>query len=99
MAVALTNPVYIAGGIIVLALGDAVSTLAGMGGRYPLPWNSKKTAEGMVGFFLASLPAYLVIGPMVFPLAILCAIVETLPFGIDDNITVPVVITAFFLLV
>ncbi len=89
----------IAGAILIFALGDGAATLIGLDSKHPLPWNKKKTAEGLIGFFLASLPAYIFIGPIILPLALLCAIVETLQLVIDDNITVPVVITAFFLLI
>lgn len=89
----------IAGGIVVFALGDAASTLFGLGAKHTLPWNRKKTVEGMAAFFFCALPAYYFVGILVFPLAFLCAIAETLSIGIDDNVLVPLVIVVFFLVV
>jgi dolichol kinase len=78
--------------ILVLALGDSVSTLVGRPlGRHPLPYNPEKSWEGSVGGFLASLLGALFLVPS--PLALLGAfagmLVESLPLPIDDNVTIP----------
>ncbi len=87
----------IAAGIFVLAVGDAVSTLVGRRGTHPLPYNRSKTFEGLLAFVVFSLPAYFFIGPLVIPLALLAAIVETQPIPIDDNISVPLASVLFLL--
>lgn len=79
--------------IIILALGDSVSTLIGKNfGEHKIPYNKMKSLEGSVaGFVFALLGAQIFVG---LPLAILGAITamltESLPINIDDNITIPV---------
>lgn len=94
----LKTPTEAMAGILVLGVGDAASTLAGMTGRHSLPYNRKKTLEGSMAFFLVSLPAYFFIGWLAIPLALLGAIVESLPLPYDDNITIPVACVLFFAL-
>jgi dolichol kinase len=95
----LTDINEVAACIIVLAIGDGLSTLVGRKGRIKLPYNRKKTAEGAAAFFGGSLAAVLFVGAGALPLAVVAAIVETIDFRIDDNITVPVACTLFFLVV
>lgn len=88
----LRRPEQIAAGILVLAVGDGVSTITGLLVKFPhhLPYNRHKTLEGTVAFFISSLPAYLFIGPMSIPVAFAGAITESLPVGIDDNLLIPI---------
>jgi uncharacterized protein (TIGR00297 family) len=88
---------------IVLAFGDGGATLAGRIGAGPrLPWNRDKSLLGMAGFVVFAFPMALLIGGFLeaqsglFTLAALIAIVvavaavvETLPLGVNDNVTVP----------
>ena len=90
---------YLASAIIVLAFGDAASTIFGLRGTHPLPYNKKKTWEGMISFALFSLPCFLFIGAYAFPLILLAALVESFPLGIDDNLTIPLACSLFFYLV
>lgn len=83
--------------ICVLAFGDSLSTLIGQNGRWRIPYNHEKTLEGSLAFIAGSLLAYLFIGPAIFPLAIVCAIVESLPLPLDDNITIPAAAILFFM--
>lgn len=85
--------------ILILAVGDGLSTLVGKGGRHKLPHNRGKTLEGALAFFIGSLPSVLFIGMPGIPLAALAAIVETIDFKIDDNLVVPIACTIFFLVV
>jgi dolichol kinase len=94
----LNDPNQIAAGLIILALGDGVATLIGQYGVLKLPYNHKKTIEGTVAFFLSSLVGGIFIGPLIIPVAFLAAFVESLPIKFDDNLSVPIVITAFFLI-
>lgn len=93
------NTDKISAAIFVLAIGDAFSTIIGRLGKHPLPYNKNKTVEGLLAFFITSLPAFLFIGPLIIPLAALAAIFESLPLPIDDNITVPIISTLFFLVI
>ncbi|MCJ7444924.1 MAG: phosphatase PAP2 family protein [Methanotrichaceae archaeon] len=78
--------------ILILAIGDSVSTYVGMNyGRYKLPWNKSKTLEGSIGFAVGAMCALLVLPASVTAIVILLAtVVESLP-RLDDNITVPIV--------
>lgn len=87
----------IAASIFILAVGDSLSTIIGKRGKIRLPHNNNKTLEGSLAFFLSSLPAYYFVGVLIVPLALITAIVESMSFEIDDNLTVPVVCTVFFL--
>jgi dolichol kinase len=93
----LTEVNDIAAVFVLLALGDGFSTLVGRMGRIKLPYNDKKTLEGMVAFFVSSLPAYCFVGPLAIPLALVGAVVETLP-TIDDNLMIPIAATAFLVI-
>lgn len=99
LSVFLQENAEIAGGILLFGLGDGAATIFGLNGKRPLPWNNKKTVEGTIAFFVAGLPAYFFIGILALPLSALCAIIETLPLPIDDNISVPIAITTFFLVI
>ncbi|MGZ5440823.1 MAG: diacylglycerol/polyprenol kinase family protein [Thermoanaerobaculia bacterium] len=86
----------------VLAYGDGMAELAGRGlGGPKLPWNAKKSWTGSGAFVLfggitaSALIAWTLHGsflaavPLGFALAAVCALAESLPIPIDDNITVP----------
>ncbi len=87
----------------VLAFGDGIATLVGqaIGGRR-LPWNLDKSWAGSIAFVVGGfLPVWLVSWyvsdePSLLPRAMLIlliliagAVVESLPLGVDDNLTVP----------
>lgn len=93
----LTDINQIAASIFILAVGDSLSTIVGKRGKIRLPHNNNKTLEGSVAFFISSLPAYYFVGFLVVPLALITAIVESVSFEIDDNLTIPVACTIFFL--
>lgn len=95
----LTDINAIAASIIILGIGDGFSTLVGVRGKTKLPHNSKKTLEGSIAFFAASLIGYFFVGNMIIPVAILAAVVESIDFGIDDNIAIPVATTIAFLVI
>ncbi len=90
-----------AAGMLVLALGDSVSTLAGVKlGRHRLPHNRRKSAEGTAlgaGAAFAGVLAYMLAqgASVQFSAALALAsaasgmLVESLPLKIDDNLTVP----------
>lgn len=90
-------------GWIALALGDGCATLVGRNMRGPkLPWNRDKSLLGTIAFVEAALPIAWLAGLMLAPsealvpmwiiascAVVAAAIVESLPTGIDDNLTVP----------
>ncbi len=95
----------------VMAFGDGAASF--VGGRKPLPWNKKKTWDGMLAFFLTGFPTGLIClwfvgerygmewgtGMGVFTVALLVAlIVESLDLDAEDNIIVPFSFAYTFLL-
>jgi uncharacterized protein (TIGR00297 family) len=85
-------------GWALLAFGDGVATLAGKAFRIaPLPWNPDKSWGGFLSCLLAGSVAALAVAywmdyrhPWIVLLAALAAAVtESLPLGVDDNVTVP----------
>jgi len=93
------DPSEIAASIFILAVGDGFSTIFGRNGGIKLPWSETKTLEGTLAFVITSLPAYYFVGPLVFPVAIIAALTESVDWPIDDNLAVPIACTIFFLLV
>jgi phytol kinase len=91
----------------VLAFGDGFSSLVGMTlGGPKLPWNGRKSWTGLLAFVLfgtlgaallvswaglftlrVSLP---VLGTALL-LALACSVVESLPWKLDDNVSIPAV--------
>jgi uncharacterized protein (TIGR00297 family) len=93
----------------IMALGDGMATVIGEALRsFPLPWNGGKTWAGFLSFVIAGTAgAYLLtrwIAPGTPPhktlmvsvaASLLGAVFESLSIGLDDNITVPLVVGAF----
>ena len=92
----LTNVEQIAATVLILGLGDGLSTIVGRRGKMKLVHNKKKTLEGTVAFALASLTAYYFVGVAAVPISIIAALVESSPY-FDDNLLIPVACTVFFL--
>ena len=83
---------------VLLAFGDGVATLAGRSVRLgPLPWNRDKSWGGLVAFVLAGGAGAFAVSTwlgypdivVVLVVTFVAAIVESLPLGIDDNLSVP----------
>jgi dolichol kinase len=86
------------GAIALLAsifFGDAAATIVGIEhGRYALPHNKGKSAAGSAAYFVVALAAsYPFIGYAALLTALVGAIVESLPWHIDDNFDTAVVLT------
>ncbi|HAK94261.1 MAG TPA: hypothetical protein DCM87_04490 [Planctomycetes bacterium] len=82
---------YVAIGVV--AFGDGMASIVGrFWGRLPLPWNRRKTVEGTLAGFAASLCVCLVWlpWPAALLVALFAALLESLPFGDLDNAIVPV---------
>lgn len=84
--------------LLMIGIGDGISTIVGRRGKIALPYNRRKTLEGMLAMFLSSLAAWYFIGPLAVPLAMVAAFAESIP-RIDDNLTVPALCTAFLLVI
>jgi dolichol kinase len=89
------SPDIVAASIVVLSLGDSASTLGGVAfGKHKIFYNKEKSIEGSVIGFVAAFLGLLLLTP--FSLAISSAaslvggVVESLPLGVDDNLTVPI---------
>ncbi len=92
----------------ILAAGDSTAALVGRRlGAHQLPWNRHKTIEGSLGFVLAgallawSLLVWMRYRPgeaaiLATATALCGALVESLPWKLDDNLTVPM-LSALFL--
>src|SRR5438132_2308412 len=83
---------------VILAFGDGIATLVGRAVPIaPLPWNRAKSWSGSLAFVIAAGVAAAAIamffgGPplaVVAAAVIIAAIVESMPLGINDNLTVP----------
>lgn len=93
----------------IMALGDGFASVAGEALRGPaVPWNSSKTWSGFFGFVAAGTMGSFLLGRWVDPsfpstkVLIVCvataavgAVVESLPIGLDDNFSVPLVCGSF----
>jgi uncharacterized protein (TIGR00297 family) len=91
----------------ILAAGDGAASLIGQrAGRRRLPWNTEKSVEGSVAFFLCGAaaatalalwcrPAAAIEPALWFSIAapiaaaLVAALVESMPIGLDDNLSVP----------
>jgi len=85
------SPAALISVILILALGDGLATYVGRRyGYHVLPWNRKKTAEGLIGFVAGSTSALIVL-PLhaTILIIVLATVVESLPIKLDDNITLP----------
>lgn len=98
IATALESVPEIAAALFVLGVGDGFSTLIGRKGKHKLPHNKKKTWEGVIAFFISSLPAYYFVGPVIVPVALVAAAVESIDSPLDDNVTIPIACSFMFLI-
>ncbi len=97
-----------AAGWVIMAAGDPAASAFGRAlGRRPLPWNRGKTIAGTAAFAgAAGVAAWAALAWMgrrplealllAVPAALFAAFVESLPWRLDDNLTVPL-LTALFL--
>ncbi len=99
------RPEVLAGAWGLLAFGDAAATLIGRrwGGR-SLPWNRSKSWVGLVAFVVVSWPVLWLLvcwsDPLLEPsgglaagflaVAVVAAVLESLPWRMDDNVSVTV---------
>ena len=95
----LSFPIEIASiAILVLAVCDSVTTLAGIHyGKHKIFWNKKKSIEGSVSGFFSSIVACYIFSlfvqiPLTFILVapLIGTVAESLPIPINDNIIIPI---------
>lgn len=93
----------------IMALGDGAAGVAGEAlERAPLPWNHRKTWAGFAAFVLAGTAGAYALTRWVDPslpagkTLLICALTaalgtaaETIPIGLDDNVSVPLVCGGF----
>ena len=94
-------------GWVIMAAGDpAAAALGSRLGRRPIPWNRDKTALGSLAFAAAAaLAAWAMLlymgrapgeaGALAIPTALFAAFVESLPWRMNDNLTVPLLAALF----
>lgn len=86
---------------VILAFGDGLAAVIGR--AFPvarLPWNPAKSWGGLFTFLIAGLLSTFAIArlfdapfsALIIAAVVLAAIAESLPFGVDDNIVVPLVV-------
>ncbi len=90
-----SDPLAAVAVILMFGLGDGFATYIGTTyGKHKLPWNNNKTMEGTLGFMAGATCAILILPvPATLLVAALAAIVESLPLKLNDNITLPVVLS------
>ena len=93
-----SDPLAAVAVILMFGLGDGFATYVGTTyGKHKLPWNKNKTMEGTLGFMAGAMCAILIMPvPAIVLGAVLGAIVESSPLKINDNITLPVVLSLLF---
>jgi dolichol kinase len=82
--------------LVILGFGDAASTAVGIHGKTKLGHNKRKTLEGSIAFFVASLPAALFAGAPAILVAALASAAESLESKMDDNLIIAVVCVIAF---
>mgnify|MGYP001610795728 CR=1 FL=1 len=86
------RPLELALGVIMLhGAGDAFATIVGIRFNSKLPWNSKKTWQGLVAFIVFGVLAASFFIPLTQAVtyAVILAFVESLALPLDDNVAVP----------
>ncbi len=93
-----TNMILVVFSAIFIA--DSMSTIAGVHyGRAKLPYNKKKSAAGTFAYLLTVLViSFPLLSYYALPVAIVAALMESLPLHIDDNFGVSFVLTALLIL-
>ncbi|MFH1106011.1 MAG: diacylglycerol/polyprenol kinase family protein [Candidatus Aenigmatarchaeota archaeon] len=84
--------------IAVLSLGDGFAALVGgLWGKHKFSFHKNRSWEGSLAFFAASLAGtmYLTNPVAAIMASLVGALVEILPVGIDDNVSVPIAVALF----
>ncbi len=96
--VSFLNGAVMIAALIAIFVGDAIATLMGTEYKTPLPYNKKKSIAGTLGYFAATaVIAFPFIGYACLLVALVGALVESLPRHIDDNFDTAIALTALLL--
>ncbi|MFH0971745.1 MAG: phosphatase PAP2 family protein [Candidatus Micrarchaeota archaeon] len=92
------DPNFALAALAIFATGDCFSTIIGRKyGANKLAWNTRKSWQGMSGFFItSSIVSYPFIGIAGIFYSAALAIVETLDLHIDDNLLIPMCTVVLF---
>ena len=89
--VAASNFNFALGVIAILAFGDGMATVVGISGKHRLPYNKKKTFEGLVAFNLAAIASsmfFLGLEQAVL-YSLIFSVIESIDSKVDDNLLIP----------
>lgn len=79
---------------LVLILGDSFSTVVGKSiGRHKLTYNRNKSFEGFLAGLAASFvgTAFILPIPIAFAISFIGMLVESLPWNVNDNLSIPII--------
>lgn len=96
VAVSFLDKPYILVIFAAIFIGDSMATIIGItyGGKR-LPYNRSKSMAGTFVYFLSTFVAsFVFIGWLALPIAIIAAFVESVPWKVDDNFSVSLVLVA-----
>ncbi len=99
VAVSVLGRWYIIVVFAAIFIGDSAATLFGMKYRTtPLPWNKGKSVGGTAVYAAATLLiSYPILGTYSILVAAVAALVESAPWGFDDNFTVSIVLAVMLI--
>jgi undecaprenyl-diphosphatase len=75
--------------VYILAVSDGAAAFFGSGAKKGLPHHPYKTYRGSLAFFAFALPSFFLGGLPALAAAVFATIIESLPLGLDDNLTIP----------
>ena len=99
MAVSFLGKPYIIAVFAAIFIGDSMATIIGVtyGGK-SLPYNRSKSISGSFVYFLSTFAvSFPFIGWIALPIAIAAALVESMPWKIDDNFSVSFVLVVLLI--
>lgn len=84
--------------IAIVAFGDGFATLVGLYGKWPLPWNPRKRAEGLLAFIFSAAAISSLVLPIGHAIAysVVLGILETVDLPADDNLLLPLAATILY---
>ena len=98
VAISFLNGAAMVAVLIAIFIGDAMATLIGTTYRKPLPYNKRKSIAGTLGYFAATaIIAFPFVGYACLLVALVGAVMESLPTHIDDNFDTAVALTVALL--
>jgi dolichol kinase len=91
LVISMMSKEYAIVSLLILGVGDALSTVFGVNGKKKLFWNEEKTWAGTLAFVLSTAPiAFALLGFKGIAFAVVMGLVESLPLQVNDNLALPV---------